>query len=251
MAILNATFSQSEKRAAPLVIVPPAYGRRKESTGNLALALIENFKQHKQHLVVLRYDGIRSIGESHRDPSCQAEGREMVNMTLGQGMEDILTTLDFVTDNPYFEATDIILVSFSLGACIARKALVSDTRNRVGYWISGWGAADAQEVIRNSSGGVDFIGNYQKGIRCGIVNVLGHLIDNDRFCEDAFRNGMANLDGARRDMARIAIPVTWFYGKYDAWINPDRIRDIMSIQSGGPREVRLKRTLRTKAQIGR
>ena len=237
VAILNATFSQSEKRAAPVVIVPPAYGRRKESTGNLALALIENFKQHEQHLVVLRYDGIRSIGESHRDPSCQAEGREMVNMTLGQGMEDILTTLDFVTDNPYFEATDIILVSFSLGACIARKALVSDTRNRVGYWISGWGAADAQEVIRNSSGGVDFIGNYQKGIRCGIVNVLGHLIDNDRFCEDAFRNGMANLDGARRDMARIAIPVTWFYGKYDAWINPDRIRDIMSIQSGGPREV--------------
>ena len=74
-----------------------------------------------------------------------------------------------------------------MGACIARKALVSDTRNRVGYWISGWGAADAQEVIRNSSGGVDFIGNYQKGIRCGIVNVLGHLIDNDRFCEDAFK----------------------------------------------------------------
>jgi ubiquinone/menaquinone biosynthesis C-methylase UbiE len=31
--------------------------------------------------------------------------------------------------------------------------------------------------------------------------------------------------------------VTWFYGAHDAWINPDRIRDIMSIQSGATREV--------------
>jgi ubiquinone/menaquinone biosynthesis C-methylase UbiE len=152
-------------------------------------------------------------------------------------MEDILTTLDFVYDNARFKATEVILVSFSLSSCMARKALVSDVKRRVAYWISAWGAPDAQSAIRNSTGGVDFVANYQRGISCGITNVLGHLIDNDRFCSDAIRSGMAFLEEAKRDMARIAIPVTWLFGKFDDWIDPSRIREIMSIRAPGTREV--------------
>jgi SAM-dependent methyltransferase len=237
VAILNSTAGNHRKIEAPVVLIPPAYGRRKESTGSLALSLVENFKSHQRDIVVLRYDGIRSIGESYKDRSCRFEGKEMINMTLSQGMEDILTTLDFVEDNPYFIATDVIMVSFSLAACMARKAIVSDKKKQVGYWVSAWGAADGQEAIRNSTGGVDFIDNYQKGISCGTTNVLGHLIDNDNFCLDAIKSGMAFLDDAKRDMAKIEIPVTWLYGKHDDWINPDRIRDIMTIKAKGTREI--------------
>ncbi len=237
VAILNTTSKSQKKIKAPVVIIPPAFGRRKETTGILALTLVENFKRHQRDVVVLRFDGIRCIGESYKDPSCRFEGKEMINMTLSQGMEDILTALDFVYDNPRFVPTDVILVSFSLTACMARRALVSDGKKRVGYWITAWGASDAQAAIRNATGGVDFIGNYQKGISCGVTNVLGHLVDNDRFCSDAIKSGMAFLDDAKRDMAKIQIPVTWLYGKYDDWINPGRIRDIMSIKAKGPREV--------------
>ena len=237
VAILNTTFKSQQKIKAPVVIIPPAYGRRKETTGSLALTLIENFKRHRQDVVVLRFDGIRCIGESYKDPSCRFDGKETINMTLSQGMEDILTTLDFVYDNPRFAATEVILVSFSLTACMARRALIADAKKRVGYWITAWGATDAQEAIRNATGGLDFIGNYQKGISCGVTNVLGHLIDNDRFCSDAIKSGMAFLDDAKRDMAKIEIPATWLYGKYDEWINPGRIHDIMSIKAKGTREV--------------
>ncbi len=164
-------------------------------------------------------------------------GKEMINMTLSQGMEDILTTLDYVYDNPNFRATETILVSFSLAACMARKAILADTRQRVSYWLSAWGSPDAQSTIRNSTGGVDFIGNYQRGISCGVTNVLGHLIDNDRFCSDAIRSGMAFLEDAKRDMAKIGVPVTWIYGQYDEWIDPLRIREIMRVKAPGTREV--------------
>jgi len=237
VAIVNSTADGRSQIEAPVIIIPPAYGRRKESTGALALTLVENFRRSRSDVIVLRFDGIRSIGESYKDRSCRFEGKEMINMTLSQGMEDILTTLDFVHDNPRFKATEVILVSFSLSSCMARKALIADTRQRVGYWISAWGAPDAQSAIRNSTGGIDFIGNYQRGVSCGVSNVLGHLIDNDRFCCDAIRSGMAFLEEAKRDMARIAVPVTWLYGKYDDWIDPLRIREIMRVEAPGTREI--------------
>jgi SAM-dependent methyltransferase len=237
VAILNTTSGRRERTRAPVIVIPPAYGRRKETSGNLALTLIENFKLRQRDLIVLRFDGVRSVGESYKDPSCRFEGKEMINLTLSQGVDDILATLDFVDDNPRFEATEIILVSFSLGSCLARRSIVADNSKRVGYWISVWGATDAQEAIRNATGGVDFIGNYQKGVSCGITNVLGHLIDNDRFCCDAIRSGMAFLEDAKRDMARIDIPVSWLYGSFDDWINPSRIRDIMRVKARGTREV--------------
>ncbi|MEW5977579.1 MAG: PilZ domain-containing protein [Acidobacteriota bacterium] len=237
VGILNTTFGSRERKTAPVVIIPPAFGRRKESTGYLALTLVENFKRLGRDVVVLRYDGIRSIGESFKDRHCRFDGKEMVNMTMGQGVEDILSTLDYVSDNPRFEPSDVILVSFSLAACMARQALVRDAGRRVNYWISAWGAPDAQEIIRNSTGGLDYIGNFQRGVSCGLAHALGHLINTDRFCADAIREGMAFLEEAKRDMARIDIPVTWMYGKFDDWINPERVRDIMNIRAGGPREL--------------
>lgn len=237
VGIVNSTGDGRSRMEAPVVVIPPAYGRRKESTGALAMTLVENFRRLRRNIVVLRFDGVRSIGESYKDRSCRYEGKEMINMTLSQGMEDILTTLDYVRDNPHFDATETILVSFSLSACMARKAILADARQRVSYWISAWGAPDAQSAIRNSTGGVDFIGNYQRGISCGVTNVLGHLIDNDRFCSDAIRSGMAFLEDAKRDMAKIGVPVTWLYGKYDDWIDPQRIREIMRVKSLGTREV--------------
>jgi hypothetical protein len=113
---------------------------------------------------------------------------------------------------------------------------MADTRN--GLTIgSALGATDAQEAVRNAAGGVDFIGNYQEGDLVWNHKCLGYLIDNDRFCADAIKSGMAFLEDAKRDMSKIDIPVTWLYGKFDDWINPGRIRDVMRVNARGTREV--------------
>jgi ubiquinone/menaquinone biosynthesis C-methylase UbiE len=39
---------------------------------------------------------------------------------------------------------------------------------------------------------------------------------------------MAFLEDARRDLAKISQPVTWFHGAHDAWMDLDRARDILS-----------------------
>jgi pimeloyl-ACP methyl ester carboxylesterase len=48
---------------------------------------------------------------------------------------------------------------------------------------------------------------------------------------------MAFLEDAKRDMAKIGVPVTWIYGQYDEWIDPLRIREIMRVKAPGTREV--------------
>ena len=39
---------------------------------------------------------------------------------------------------------------------------------------------------------------------------------------------MGFLEDARRDMSRIEVPITWIHGKYDAWMDLDRVVESMS-----------------------
>ena len=38
------------------------------------MTLVENFRRLRRDIVVLRFDGIRSIGESYKDRNCRYEG---------------------------------------------------------------------------------------------------------------------------------------------------------------------------------
>jgi len=233
-ALINAT---GEHTRAPVVILPPAFGKKKETLSPLVATLVTNFQLNHKQIVCLRYDGINRPGESHNDESNPKRGYEMLRYRLGQGQEDLRATLDFVYDNPYFTAERVILVTFSMSALDARKLLSSGEHRRVHSWISCMGVPAAQSAYGNILGGMDILGNYKLKIRNGIGGVLGHLLDLDALAKDLITQKSAYITDSRLDMTKIPIPVLWIYGTYDKWLVSDEIKDIMSVKAAGEREV--------------
>lgn len=238
VAILNTTPRSPERKLlAPVVIIPPAHGKRKESTSGLALTLVENFARKRQDVVVIRYDGVRNLGESYKDPDCREHGREAMRMSLSQAVDDVQATLDFVYDNPIFTPTQVVLVSFSLQGVVGRRSVFGDQGRRIHYWLGINGAPAAQEVIRNAAGGIDYVSQFASGQRSGAASILGVTTDTDHFAADLLREGLAFMADAKREIAAIPIPVTWILGRYDAWIDPATIREFMAVSAPGPREL--------------
>lgn len=236
-AILNTTATDSSQRlVAPVVIISPAHSKRKESTSGLALTLIENFRRRNRDMVVLRYDGIRNLGESYKDPDCRVQDREAYRMTMSQAVEDVFSTLNFVYDNPYFAPTKVILVSPSLQGVSGRRAVFLDQGKRIHYWLGVFGAPSGQEVVRNACGGLDYIAQYATGHRAGGAKIMGVLVDTDHFCQDALDAGIFLMSDAKREVARVPIPITWISGEHDAWIDPSSVREFISAAGPGPRE---------------
>lgn len=240
VTLLNSTQPVGRSGArlrGPLIVIPPAYGKTKETCCALALMLTETFRRHGQDVLVVRYDGVRAVGESHKDPEDLPEERQMLRYSLSQGVADLHATLDYFHGRPWFRPTHTIVVSFSLAALSTRRVILDDPFGRITHWISVVGAPDAQEVIFNATGGVDIIGGYQLGIRYGAITVLSHLVDVDNFSADAIAIGLASLRDARRDLARIRVPITWFVGRDDRWVRAERIQDVMSVAAPAPRQV--------------
>ncbi len=234
VALLNRTGDP--ERSSLVVIVPPAFGKKKEISAALASTLIANFSQRNQNLVVLRYDGINRPGESFNEERMPKRGYEMLRYRIGQGIDDLKTTIDFVYDNPFFRPDRVVLISSSMSALESRRLLALGER-RVHFWISLMGVPAAQTLLINTLGGLDIISNARMGIPNGINGLLGHLIDMDLMARDLIDHRYAYLSDARQDLSRIPIPVLWVYGTHDRWLSPDEVRDVMSVQSGADRDI--------------
>ncbi len=234
VGLLNSTSPGAE---APVVIIPPAFGKKKEVMSALAATLLATFERYGKKLVTLRFDGIDRPGESFNHQRRPRRGYEMLHYRLFQGLEDLRTTLEWVHDNPYFTPTKVFLVTSSLAAMDARKLLASPDGQRVDAWVSCMGVPCARSAYGNLLGGLDIIGNHRMGIPNGVAGVLGYLLDLDRLAAELIAYRYAYITDARFDMARIAQPVLWIYGSHDRWLVADEIHDIMSVDASGPREV--------------
>ncbi|MGD0726090.1 MAG: PilZ domain-containing protein [Spirochaetia bacterium] len=232
--LLNATELRVK---APVVIVPSAYGKKKEAFSPLVATLLASFWSEEKNIVTLRYDGINRPGESHQDETHPKRGYEMLSYRISQGLGDLEAALDFVRDNPYFIAEKVIVVSFSMAAIDVRRLLSRDEDAGVDYWVSVMGVPAAQTTLRNILGGIDIISNYRLGIRSGIIGLLGHLIDMDITAADLVDRKYAFLTDARLDMSRIAVPALWIYGVHDKWVDMDEVKDLMSVKARGSREL--------------
>lgn len=240
VAILNATFDLNKLRnkvAVPVVIIPPAFARRKETTSFLALTIIENFRRLGKDIVVIRYDGIRTVGESHNDKECLQDNKEMLNFTTSQAIDDLFTTIDYAAgEKSPVVPSEIIIVSFSNASVVARKVILKNTKYNITNWINVMGITDPQDLILNATCGIDYIYNYERGDTEGSFELLGHLVKK-KILGDVIDNQLAYLEDARNDIARIKIPITWIYGKYDYWTNQKRVKEVMSVKSVGFRSV--------------
>jgi SAM-dependent methyltransferase len=103
--------------------------------------------------------------------------------------------------------------------------------------VSVVGTPDLQSGWRRVSGGVDYVGAAERGLRFGLQEMMGVVTDIDRLARDALDHRLAFLEDARREMAAIEVPVTWIHGRHDAWLDLDRVRDVMA--AGGRRPRRL------------
>jgi len=238
VAILNTTpRSGGQRLRAPVIVIPPAHGKRKESTSGLALTLVENFARRDRDVVVIRYDGVRNLGESYKDPDCREHGREALRMTLSQGVADLEATLHYIDHNDIFAASSVIVVSFSLQAVIGRRVLFADKGRKIRHWVTVNGAPYARDLICNAAGGVDYIGQHRGGARVGDASILGVVSDADSFCADAIKHGLAFAEDAARELPAIAVPITWILGRYDAWVDPGVVRELMARPSAAERTV--------------
>jgi ubiquinone/menaquinone biosynthesis C-methylase UbiE/pimeloyl-ACP methyl ester carboxylesterase len=234
VGLVNRTGTRD--RPSPVVIIPPAFGKKKEATAALAATLIANFRRRNNDLVVLRYDGINRPGESSSEEREPKRGYEMLRYRIAQGNEDLKTTIDFVYDNPYFRPEGVALISSSMSALDCRRFLALGDQ-RVHFWVSLMGVPAAQTVLLNTLGGLDIIGNARMGIPNGMNGLLGYLVDMDLMARDLIDTRCAYLADARQDFARISLPVLWIYGTYDRWISSAEVWDILSVKSGAGREL--------------
>jgi SAM-dependent methyltransferase len=158
------------------------------------------------------------------DPACRAPGREYERFRFSQCVEDIRTTLDHLEQA--FDSRRAVLVSFSQSAIEARRVTATD--DRVHGWVSVVGAPDLQNSLRILSGGIDFPYGHQRGVRFGIQEMLGVPVDMDLAIEDGLAHNLWFAEDGRRDMMNVRVPVVWIHGRYDAWMDLDRVQDILS-----------------------
>jgi len=238
VGLLNSSFPLDDQ-PVPVVIIPPAFGKTKETLFGLALTLIENFHLLGKPLVVIRYDGIRRKGESYKDPEASEPPYEMLNASVKQGSDDIKAVLDWIHVNPKkLKASQVILVSFSLSALEARLTLREERyRRQISAWIACMGTLEFRDLMSRINCGLDLLEQHQLGIDLGTIPILGNLIRMKHYAGDVVASGVATLDQAREDMRLIDIPVTWIYGEHDHWVNAEFVRDVMSIDAGAPRDV--------------
>ncbi len=237
VGLLNSSLPLDET-PIPVVIIPPAFGKTKEVLFSLALTLVQNFRALGKPLAVVRFDGIRRKGESHKDADASEPPWETLNSSTSQGAEDIKTVIDWLFANPKLRASQVILVTFSLSALEARVVLRDEAiRNRIHYWVSCMGALEFRDMMVRINCGLDVLEQHQLGIDLGAYPILGNYIRHSLYAADVIANGVGTLEQAREDMRHIDIPITWIYGQFDQWIKSEFIRDVMSVEAKAPREV--------------
>jgi SAM-dependent methyltransferase/pimeloyl-ACP methyl ester carboxylesterase len=226
--IVGLVDSWGDPHEATAVVIPNGWGQTKEALLPLARTIVATFRAADEPICVVRFDGIRKRGESHNDPACRIPGREHLHFVFSQGVEDILEVARFLRESPDFGASSIVLLSFSAAAIEARKALARDRDGLISAWISVAGSPDLQSMTRSISGGVDFALGYERGMRFGFQELLGVVVDIDRIAFDAAKNNMTFIEESRSDFAEIEVPISWYHGRYDAWVEFDRVRDVLS-----------------------
>ena len=223
--------SFGDPAGAPVVVIPPAWGKTKETLLPLAATIIACFRDAGRAVSVLRYDGIRRRGESFNEPFCRAPGREHLRFSFSQGVRDIQASLDFVFGPGGINPSTAILVSFSAASIEARRAMAAERKGRLGGWISVVGAPDLQSAMKVVSGGIDFVGGFERGVRFGLQEIQGVLVDMDFAAQDVLDSRLGFMDDAMMDMARISKPITWIHGRFDAWMDLERVKTLMGAGS--------------------
>lgn len=221
----------------PLVIVAPGFAGRKEQMSYLASILVETFRARGEPIRVLRFDGSNNLGESGRDPTPDAEAHPALHYTIGGAVDDLRGALDWARSDPRLAPEWVAVVSVSFSSCAVMRWLAEDAPPEVKLWVSYMGAADARDAVRRVSGHYDVFAAAESGRPLGRVAMLGCVVDAAWFWADVVRSRTGTLAHARRYLAAISADVIWLAGQHDAFMDLDRVRDILSVHAPGSRRL--------------
>ncbi len=194
------------------VVMSPKYGETKKNNLQLAYFLAAN------GFTVLRFDFTCHFGES--------EGN-MLDFTLPAGVEDTLATFDYLERR--FQVKNATLLASSLSALMAFKAAAIDPR--IDHLVTYVGVVDftyTMEKVYQE----DLFGGHIAGKQYGVLDVLGHEVQMDRFLGTAVEHRMHNLAGTQEAMARIKCPVSMFPAEHDTWV---RMEDVGAVAGAAER----------------
>ncbi|MBU0996208.1 MAG: lysophospholipase [Proteobacteria bacterium] len=213
-----------------VVIIPPAWAKTKESTSLLSQYILSSFDTNKKSAAVLRFDYSNAIGESENSPQFSRPGYDSLGIKVSDSVKDLIAAVDYVERKFSSLPRHIVIVGMSFSGPLCLRAAVSD--KRVTRLIQFMGASDIQDLVRTSTGGIDYVSRYRAGIRSSIQNVLGMLSDTDRWCKDGLTNNLLLIQDAQADIAKLNVPLLWIHGIYDAFVNEQRIRSILDVAKG-------------------
>ncbi len=204
--------SRGGNERAPIIVLTPKYGESKKNGLQLAYYLAANGFR------VLRFDFTCHFGES--------EG-EMLRFTLGEAVDNIIATLDYVERT--FGVESVTLLASSLSALAAVKAAARDSR--VDHLVAIVGVVDLTYTLVKVYQD-DLVGGYLTGRRFGVLDILGHEVQMDDFFAEATRGEFHRLDLVARDIAQIQAPISWFPARKDTWV---RLEDVEALARVNPR----------------
>lgn len=237
VGILDRTSDDDERISAPLVIIAPGFAGRKEQMSFLAGILVEGFQRQNADIAVLRYDGTNNLGESAKDPNCNADGLHCKHFTASGLVSDTLAALAWAKNNPFVDPTHIVFISSSAGSVGVLKVLTMPEGKDICLWFAYMGAPDVIDLIKNGTGNIDFHTYFQRGQGIGMMALHGVLMDGDHFWKDLHESGLGSLDQTRALMAKVGADVVWLRGKHDALVDPRRVEAAMRVPAKGGREI--------------
>jgi len=198
---------------SPVVIISPGYGETKKEYIALAYYLASNGFQ------VIRYDHSNHVGDSEGD---------MVQTTLTSMKQDLFSLLEYVKRT--WPTSHIAVVATSLTGLVALKMV---TRNStVELLVLLTAVVDLQATLA-AVHQEDHIDAFLRGVRLGVMNVLGFNVNADHFLNDAIKEGYTDLQTTIKDAQRTQIPVVFFSAEHDAWVSFESVKKVQAVLPAG------------------
>jgi SAM-dependent methyltransferase/alpha-beta hydrolase superfamily lysophospholipase len=193
-------------REERFIVMSPKYGETKKNNLQLAYFLAAN------GFTVLRFDFTCHFGESDGD---------MLDFTLPAAVEDTLAAIDYL--EKHRGASTVSLLASSLSALTAFRAVERD--DRIDHLVTMVGVVDLTYTLVKVYQD-DLIGGFINGKRYGVLDILGHEVNMDRFFEATITANMHTLESTQAAMRGARCPVSFFPADNDAWV---RIEDIEAV----------------------
>ena len=188
IAITDDHLRQSLTPNTPVVIIAPGYGQTALDAAPLSYYLAHH------RLRILRYDHTNHVGLSDGEPEL---------MTLRSMQADLLKVVEFVQHT--WPTAPVIVIASDLTARVALKMAAQFGPLNLLLLINP--VVDVQAMLMTVHGH-DLVTDHRYGLRHGIANLLGLIVNVDRFIGDIVAGHFVDLASTISDLRLLRSPTS-------------------------------------------